>query len=191
MINRNSVPTPPSRHPVPSSRHPELDSVSIFSSSLLSSSSTPPSGFSLVEILIALSILTLCMLPVFNLVQSSRVQTTFSDYHVFAQIRATRLLDIFASQPFEELILLDQSTQKGNLVSTGINAPVLPPKLASRLAEDGFKERFYFTVLDNGLGSLEVEIRWKFPAPDQEWREVRMQRFVSKKNLSLVADEEW
>jgi prepilin-type N-terminal cleavage/methylation domain-containing protein len=147
------------------------------------------SGFSLVEILIAMSILTLCMLPVFNLVQSSRVQTSFSDYHIFSHIRATRLLDIFASYPFEQLILLDQSAQKGNLVAMGADTPALPPKLASRLAPDGFRERFYFTVLEKGLGCLEVEIRWKFPAPDQDWREVSLQRFVSKKNLSLLADE--
>ena len=146
-------------------------------------------GFTLVEIIIALAILILCFIPVSTLLSSGTIQSSFNDYYVFAHLRATRILDVFSSYSYAELIQLEQQPRTGNLVPVGTKEPALPPEYLMRLAPEGYRETWYFPVVEPGLGRLEVIIQWRFPGPNKEWKEYKLEKLVHQRDLSFYAEE--
>jgi len=145
-------------------------------------------GFTLVEIMIALAILVICFIPVSTLLRTSTIQSAFNDYYVLAHIRATRILDVFSSHSYAELIDLNNQAKTGNLVSVGDNEPALPPEYLSRLAPEGYREAYYFVPVQPGLGKLEVVIQWRFPGPNKEWKEYKLEKLVHQRDLSLFTE---
>ncbi|MBT3785488.1 prepilin-type N-terminal cleavage/methylation domain-containing protein [bacterium] len=147
-----------------------------------------PRGFTLAEILLAITILVLCLFPVMQMLQSSSTKSSFNEYYVFAHIRAVSILDAYAGYAFEELTTLSLSpTPSSNIVEVANSMSPLPEEYKRRLDPDGWEEKCVFSVLGtDGLGKLRVLIRWKFPGPQQPWREYQLERIVMRRNLSLV-----
>lgn len=145
-------------------------------------------GFTILEILIALAILVICFIPVSSLLRRSSTQTAFNDYYVVAHIRATRILDIFSSHSYEELTAMNLQASSGNLVNVGNNEPALPPEYLAKLAPGGYAEVFYFVPVVDGLGKLEVEIRWRFDGVGEEFKTYRLEKLIQRRDHSLYTE---
>ena len=142
----------------------------------------------MVEVLIATAIIAIAIVPIMELIQSNRVKSEFNEYYLFAHIRAQRILDVVATQPYEKISSLSLSDQKENLVKSATSGPVFPPEYARKLDKKGYSESWWFNELKTGVGIVEVEIHWKFTGPKQDWRTYNLTRLVYQGNLSLLDD---
>ena len=145
-------------------------------------------GFSMTEIIIAFSILALAMIPVFSMLQSGSQKTSFSDYYIFAHIRAMRIADAFSSYQYDELVGFSSVGSTSDLIQLGNNDTEIPHEYKSRLNQAGYKEDLFFQEIEDGIGKLVVTIIWKFPGPGQKVRNYTIERLVRRRDVSLLQD---
>ena len=142
-------------------------------------------GFSMTEIIIAFSILAMAMIPVFSMLQSGSQKTSFSDYYIFAHIRAMRISDAVASYPFDQLADLSNVGSTDKLVQIDAADMKIPQEYQKRLNQAEYVEDLLFQELDNGIGRLEVNISWKFPGSGQQMRTYTLKRLIRRRDYSL------
>ena len=145
-------------------------------------------GFSMTEIIIAFSILAMAMIPVFSMLQSGSQKTSFSDYYIFAHIRAMRIADAIASYQYDELVGFSSLGSTGNLIQVGNTSAEIPEEYQSRLSQAGYKEDLFFQELEDGIGKLVVTIYWRFPGPGQKTKNYTLERLVRRRDVSLLQD---
>lgn len=140
-------------------------------------------GVTMVEIIMAFTIMAMALIPVFSMLQSGSQKSTFSDYYIFAHVRAAQLMEIKAALPFEELV--NQSNLGISVDSEVFNDLERPKEYDIR--NQNYSEEWSFEVLDteSGLGILTVTITWKFKKLEDE-REYILKRLVRKKTASLT-----
>jgi type II secretory pathway pseudopilin PulG len=141
-------------------------------------------AFSLIEIVVALGILSACMVPIIAMMQSGNVRTSFNEYQIFVQIRAERIRQTFLSFPYRDL--LRYSMNPSNPVPIPENEPPMPEEYAVKLDEEGYVEAWFFTEDEPGIGTLEITIDWKFPGSHELWRNFTLKTIITRSDLSLV-----
>lgn len=138
------------------------------------------SGITLVEIIIAFSILAVALIPVFSMLQSGSQKTAFSDYYIFAHIRASKIIEAKAALPYDQLA--EQST------IAAVEDFALTDEYEMRLRPERYEESWIFNpTADPHLGWLEVIITWKFKLAD-EHRTYKLKRLVRNKKVSLIQE---
>jgi len=142
-------------------------------------------GFSMTEIIIAFGILAMAMIPVFSMLQSGSQKTSFSDYYIFAHIRAMRIADAVASYPYNQLVGFSNIGSADKLVQIDAAGMVIPEEYQKRLNQAEYEEDLFFQELDDGIGKLEVNISWKFPGPAQKLRTYTLKRLIRRRDYSL------
>ncbi|MEE2924633.1 MAG: prepilin-type N-terminal cleavage/methylation domain-containing protein [bacterium] len=142
-------------------------------------------GFSMIEIIIAFSILAMAMIPVFSMLQSGSQKTSFSDYYIFAHIRAMRIADAVASYPYDQLIGYSNLGSTDKLIQIDAAGMEIPEEYQKRLNQAEYAEDLLFREIDDGIGKLEVNISWKFFGPGQKLRTYTLQRLIRRRDYSL------
>lgn len=135
-------------------------------------------GFGLVEILVALAILTCAFVPMLTMCGHGNRSAKHTELTVQATLRAVTLLDAMAARPFDELL----ASANGAEVSTAAG-PVTTP---------AFQEELTSSSTPDGLVVLGVSVSFELPGgKKQPRRTVRLERVVGRPDLSVaVPDEE-
>lgn len=141
-------------------------------------------AFSLIEIIVALAILSFCLIPVIVMLQAGTVRSSFNEYQIFVQIRAERIRQIFLSFPYQEL--LRYSMAPDNPIPIPENEPPMPPEYAAKLDENGYIESWFFTEDKPGIGTLEISIDWRFTGSHETWRNFTLKSIICDPKISLL-----
>lgn len=142
-------------------------------------------GFSMIEIIIAFGILAMAMIPVFSMLQSGSQKTSFSDYYIFAHIRAMRIADAVASYPYNQLVGFSNLGTTDKLIQIDAADMEIPEEYQKRLNQAEYAEDLLFQEIDDGIGKLVVNVSWRFPGPGQELRTYTLQRLIRRRDFSL------
>ncbi len=130
-------------------------------------------GFSLVEVLVCLGILTFGLLPIVSMYQSTTKKGGLSEFHVFFQARAVRIVEFYASYNFDVFRALIYSSGGGKVnlpIKSQIVDPALPVEYSRKLDDEKYDEICTVEFEDGAEGDLvrmTVDIKWKFPLDDR------------------------
>ncbi len=128
-------------------------------------------GFTAVEVIVAVAVLSIAVIPVFMSTTSGAKNVRLTEYHVIAQSRAKRLLEAYTTYGLEELREL--SGGGGELPPPFSQADLdqkqfdLPPEYRSKM--ENFSESGVFEDLSADLGLVRVEIQWKIQGKPHEY----------------------
>lgn len=145
---------------------------------------TRRSGFTATEVMVAVAVLAIAVLPVLMTTTSSSKNVRLTEYHVIAQTRAKRLLEAYTTYGLEELRGL--SAGGGELpppfLASGDAAFDLPEEYRNKM--ENFTERGIFEDLEPDLGVVHVEVRWTVQGRELEYT---LFRFVGAGSPATVA----
>ena len=116
-------------------------------------------GVSLAEVLIALVIIVAALLPIVTMTSSNTRKAAFSEYHIFFQARAVRLLEHFGIHPYDRLKAM--ATGPDGAIEVTLRDPPIPAEFRRKLKH--CTEVLSFTELEPGLGRLTATMKWAFP----------------------------
>lgn len=130
-------------------------------------------GFGLVEILVALAIVTLAFLPILSMCGQGNRSAKHSELSVQAALRASSLLDREAARPWQELLAAANGTDSA-APSEVETCPDFEEELTCELAPEG-------------VIVLSVSVTFQLPgAGRQPSRTLSFQRVVGRPDLSVV-----
>lgn len=139
-------------------------------------------GLSAIEVVISIVILAFAVLPVLNMMTSGRKTAALTEYHVLAQLRARRILESFASYPYEALLNLPQAEGGGIELPFAGEDNGFPPEYQQKLAR--YDELCFFEELEPGLGLMTVKITWLITGGNK--REYVLQKLYAHEGMSLT-----
>lgn len=132
-------------------------------------------AFTAVEVIVAVAILALAIVPLLMSQTSSEKVVRLTEYHVIAQTRAKRLLEAFSTYGLEGL----RKAAGGN---DGLLAPPLsgdetagfdlPPEYQRKM--ENFREQFELQSLGPDLGLVKVTIVWTINGVEHDYELSRM-----------------
>lgn len=139
--------------------------------------SRPRLGFSAAEVTVAVAILAIALLPVINMTTASNRTARLTEYHVLAQARAKRLLEVFSTFSLEELEDLAGSTQgslpppfgEGELEGASFD---LPPEYRAKM--ENFSEEASYERMSPDLGMVLVKITWSVRGSQHDFQLFRL-----------------
>ena len=144
-------------------------------------------GFSLVEIIVAIAILAVIVLPLLNaFVTSSKLNVKSKDKlmavetakNIMEEMRGYKLNEIaklaessaFSNDDFKELdydsidtkkdILIDNTTTAKDVVDAVKSDAAIPPSIASTVQESNIRRETYITVGDSGNSNVHTEFKY-------------------------------
>lgn len=140
-------------------------------------------AFTAVEVIVAVAVLAIAVLPVFVSTTSSSKNVRLTEYHVIAQTRAKRLLEAFSTYSLAELKAasggggaLPPPFSQADLDGAGFD---LPPEYRRKM--ENFVEEYSFELLDPDLGMVKVHISWTVQGRQLDYE---LFRFVGASTLS-------
>jgi len=139
-------------------------------------------GFTALEVVVAILVLAVAVLPIIDMTTSGRQAAALTEYHVIAQRRALRILEVYASEPYDRLRRLPRDAEGVVTAPVPFDDPVFPDEYRKKLAT--CDERVCFQELEPGLGMVTVEIRWR--PGGGERRSIERFRFYGDERLSLT-----
>ena len=142
-------------------------------------------GFSLVEILIALTVICFALIPIITMSSKNTQKAVFSEYHVFFQSRAVRLLQHYSILSYEDLKLL--STGSEGTIHVTLRDPPIPYEFRRKLKRSS--ETLTFEELEPGLGMLKATMQWDYPLDSKikgrKHHQIELVRYVVDPMLSI------
>ncbi len=130
-------------------------------------------GFGLIEILVALAIVTLAFLPILTMCGQGNRSAKHSELSVQAALRAASLIDREAARPWQEL-----------LAAANGSGSVTPSKPET---SPEFEEELTCELAPEGVIILNVSVSFELPgAGRQPHRTISYQRVVGRPDLSVV-----
>lgn len=140
-------------------------------------------GFTAAEVIVAIAVIALAVLPVFYTTTSGQKNVRLTEYHVIAQTRAKRILEAYGTYGFEELLE----------AAGGGSGPLPPPFTDDQLDSvdmalpeeyqrkmENFREEHEFESLGQDLGRVRVTIMWDIGG---HTRKLSLSRFVAREGL--------
>ncbi len=134
------------------------------------------------EIIVSVVVLAIAVIPLLWMFVGGRKTAALTEYHVLAQMRARRILEAFASYPYEALKGVTEAEGGGLLVPLPASDSGFPPEYQKRIAM--YDELTFFQEAKPGLGRLTVKITWTL-ASDGKKREYLLHKLVAEEALSL------
>ncbi len=133
-------------------------------------------GFTAAEVIVAIAVLALAVLPVFMTTTSGERNVRLTEYHVIAQTRAKRVIEAFATYGLDELRKLGGSGGSlpppfidGELDASGMD---LPEEYRRKM--ENFREEYAFENLGPELGRVEVRVFWTISGHEHSYRLARV-----------------
>jgi prepilin-type N-terminal cleavage/methylation domain-containing protein len=142
-------------------------------------------GFSLVEILVAVVIITLAILPVLTLSRSDNFSSSFNEGYLLALNRGKRISSEIEASNYRELI------KSANILTAGGSGPLTSPlpQISAELTGifeknpelsylkhhekklSTYKENLVLKFHEKGLLSVETTISWTIPGENNKMKE--------------------
>lgn len=149
------------------------------------------SAFTLTEVLIALAIVASALIPIVTFTSSTMKKAAFSEYHVFFQVRAVRLVEHYSIHRYDRLKELATGTD--GAIEVTLEDPPIPAEFRRKLKY--CTEVLKFREVEPGLGELTAVMKWAFPLdanpdPATAGHEFVLRRLVADPTLSLKARTE-
>ncbi len=142
-------------------------------------------AFSLTEVLVAMAIIAFAVIPIVTMSSTSNKKAVFSEYHVFFQARAMRVLEHYSILKYEDLKML--ATGDNGAIHITLSDPPIPHEFSRKLKRA--VEVLEFQELEPGLGKLIATMQWDFPTDRKVAGKVRHQfklvRFVTDPLVSV------
>ena len=143
-------------------------------------------GFSLAEVLIAVCIVAFAIVPVLTMSGSSSKKASFSEFNIFYQSRAVRVLEHYSLIPYASLKTL-ATGNKGEIQVT-LSDPPIPHEFKRKLKSAN--EALRFEEFEPGFGKLTAIMQWSFPLDPKSKKgqfphEVVLVKFINDRTWSL------
>ena len=143
-------------------------------------------GFSLAEVLIAVCIVAFALVPILTMSGSSSKKASFSEFNIFYQSRAVRVLEHYSLVPYGSLKKL--ATGDKGAIEVTLSDPPIPYEFKRKLKSGN--EMLHFEEFEPGFGKLTATMQWSFPLDPASKKgqfphEVVLVKFVSDKTWSL------
>lgn len=148
----------------------------------------------LVEIVIALVVLGLCLIPTIGLFNLGYESATLSEDRIYAETLASRVIEVWNGRTYEKLLEMvgkPDNTVVEAVFGTDKNQDWFErlPEYARNLSvgRDFFQGTLEVVEVDKGLLSLEVSIRWTVLEGGMkgETRQFKLLAFRSREDLSV------
>ncbi len=143
-------------------------------------------GFSLAEVLIAVCIVAFALVPIITMSGSSSKKASFSEFNIFFQSRAVRVLEHYSLVPYPVL----KSLAKGDkgAIEVTLSDPPIPYEFKRKLKTAN--EMLHFEEFEPGFGKLTAIMQWSFPLDGKGKKgqfphEIVLVKFVNDRTWSL------
>lgn len=148
---------------------------------------------SFVEIAIAIVVLALGLMPIFSMMMSGTRQSSFSDYHLFASVRAQRIVEELLTFSSENFATVAESAVEPRSLVAAITSRdgAFPAEYVARLKPGSYSEKVLVRRLDDGLYMFDVTITWTFPAEKaglERAHEFTTHRTLARPDVSFTED---
>lgn len=120
------------------------------------------SGVSLVEIVLALLLVSLALIPIFSLIQSGTRQTRFNEEHAIATLLAVQVLERFRGEPLEWLGA-ELANERGDLIESDpvLTPPDDPDAAGWRQILAGYRRSVRCVAGERGTRVLIAKVTWE------------------------------
>ena len=140
---------------------------------------------SLTEVLVAMAIIAFALVPIVTMSGTSNKKAVFSEYHVFFQSRAMRVLEHYSILAYADLKML--ATGPDGAIQVTLSDPPIPHEFRRKLKKA--IERLEFQELEPGLGKLTAIMQWHFPTDrvvkGKVKHQIKLTRFVCDPLVSV------
>ena len=143
-------------------------------------------GFSLAEVLIAVCIVAFALVPIITMSGSSSKKASFSEFNIFFQSRAVRVLEHYSLVPYPVL----KSLAKGDkgAIEVTLSDPPIPYEFKRKLKTAN--KMLHFEEFEPGFGKLTAIMQWSFPLDGKGQKgqfphEIVLVKFVNDRTWSL------
>lgn len=139
-------------------------------------------GFSLLEMMVTVVILSVAIIPLFNYFGSAPRRTALTIHRALALTLATQLLERYRAVPYgtlkEQFGQGEEKAREALATDPLVRWEALPPDMRAQLEAYKYDREVVFEDVEseNGLGILRVYVRWKIG--DVPPRELSLSRVV-------------
>jgi type II secretory pathway pseudopilin PulG len=119
-------------------------------------------AFSLVEIMLAILVMALALIPIVSLIQAGTRQTRFNEQHVLASLLAAHILERYREEPREVLESL-ASSGAAAIREDPLLTPVDADAAGFRQLISGFERSVEYRRNPEGVALLVARVRWQPP----------------------------
>jgi len=141
-------------------------------------------AFSLAEVLIAICIVAFALVPIITMSGSSSKKAAFSEFNIFFQSRAIRVIEHYSVVPYADLKIIAKGSK--GIIEVALVDPPIPYEFKRKLKSAN--EALYFKEIEPGLGKLTAVMQWSFPLDPGSTKKKFPHEFVLEK---LVSDRTW
>lgn len=143
-------------------------------------------GFSLAEVLIAVCIVAFALVPILTMSGTNSKKASFSEFNIFYQSRAVRVIEHYSLVPYSALKKL--ATGDKGAIEVTLSDPPIPYEFKRKLKSGN--ELLRFEEFEPGFGKLTAIMQWSFPLDPvskkgQFPHEVVLVKFISDRTWSV------
>lgn len=150
-------------------------------------------GMNFVEVAIAIVVLALGLMPIFSMMMSGTRQSAFTEYHLFASVRAQRIAEELLTFSSRNFAAVEEAAVEPKALLAAITSQdgAFPEEYVSKLATGSYAEKVLVRRLDDGLYMLDVTVTWAFPAERpglERAHEFTLHRTLSRPDVSFTEE---
>lgn len=146
---------------------------------------------SLVEILVAVLVLSVGLLPVLTMTRTTTKKTSFSEFQVFFEARAQRIMEQFMAYNYDYIAALGD-LQPGDptpkQLPLDLADPPVPEEYSRKLKPGSYSEKAWAAhVPGRGRDMIELTVRleWSFPTTPNP-HDYTLVRLLARPDISLT-----
>lgn len=141
------------------------------------------SGFSAIEIVISVVVLACALIPILTLVSSGKKSAAITEYHVLAQMRARRIIEVVSSYPYKNLTSLPVAETGGIKIPGEMTSTAFPENYQNKIKN--YEELLFIENLETGISLATVKVNWTLATGDK--RKYELCRIFTDETVGLNA----
>lgn len=127
-------------------------------------------GFSAIEIVVSTLVLACALIPILTLMSSGKKSAAVTEYHVFAQMRAKRVIESVASYPWKEMMKLPVASTGGVIIPGSMTSTAFPSEYENKIKN--YEEFLFLENLEDGISLATVKVKWTLATGDKRTYEL-------------------
>lgn len=123
-------------------------------------------AFSAIEIVVSTVVLACALIPILTLMSSGKKSAAITEYHVLAQMRAKRVIEVVSAYPLKEMMKLPLAPTGGVQIPGTMTSTAFPSEYENKIKN--YEELLFLENLEEGISLATVKVNWTLATGEQK-----------------------